>query len=333
MTDINFDKITEWKPLEFELGLEEARSELGIRPNHDAPLRTTFHRGAEITSVELVSWPTNPYKDMVIHALQTWGTPGWAKASTWNTMSPEYRMKVVYAILTRNALPLALELPDLYFEIRNISRIAFDQIVRARIGVTVSSLGTRNNDVSDIGVMVPPRIYDNPMQFADFQYGVETAKRTYHSLIKAGTSWEDARYVIPQGILHGFGMDFNYAALSQLLSQRMMFCMEFSTVATAWKMWAELRKRFAVLAEPIRPACDAARACTFRAEGRIGEAFSNDPHSGCGRWPDPNPIGHFPGPSTEPSWIDDWTGGELFPGDRPNDWARAFEKDKDYFVD
>ena len=312
--------------------LDGYREELGTTAHRDAEPTTHFLRGAERTEVELISGPENPYRDMFVHAGQTWGTPYESKMTEWERATTEQRMERVFHTLTRQNLPLALELPDFYFEVRGASRIAFDQIARMRIGVTFSSEGTRDNDVADIPVMVPPRIYDDEALSRTFGSAVTQAKRSYADLVSAGVPWADARHLIPQGIIHRFAIDINYAALSTFLGKRMRFCMDFATVAVAWKMYEEVKKKYAVLAVPLRPECDYAQKCTYRAEGRAGEAYSNL-FKGCGRWPDPNPVAEWDVSSTDQKDIVAWIGDDplITDGKLKSDWEGAFLRDRHFF--
>ena len=315
---------------------EERRAYLGIEPHRGARPATRFHRGGECIEVEMISGPENPYRDMVVHSLQTWGGPSDSKIRTWESLSPGARMAMAKNILTGNALPLALELPDFYFEIRNMVRYGYDQVVRTRLGVTYSSEGTRDNDVADIGVMVSPRIWDNPGARMDFEDSVAESKEGYAALVRDGIPWSDARALIPQGILHRFAWDVNYMTLKNFLGKRMMLCMDYPIVTMAWKMRKVLEERYAVLALPLRPNCDYAKVCTMRGADRDAELTSNL-FANCGRWPDrrdgtsaPN-VSEFQVSSTEKEWLEQWVPGGFFEGTVEHDWAEAFEKDRRFF--
>lgn len=277
---------------------------------------------------------------MCIHALQTWGGPNDSKARTWERLSPGARMALTKNILTGQALPLALELPDFYWEIKNMVRYGYDQVVRTRLGVTYSSEGTRDNDVADIGVMVSPRIWDHPNLnvLSVFQGSVEESKRSYYDMLTiAGVPWSDARALIPQGILHRFAWDVNYMTLKNFLGKRMMLCMDYPIVTMAWKMRKVLEERYAVLALPLRPNCDYARVCTMRGADRDAELTSNL-FSNCGRWPDRKDgssapdVAEFQVSSTERAWLEEWVPGGFFEGGVEHDWEVAFKKDERFFL-
>ena len=76
----------------------------------------------------------------------------------------------------------------------------------------------------------------------------------------------------------------NYRALQGMLAQRMAFCEQYDTVYTAWAMWAELHKKFPLLAVYCRPRCDIIKRCYY------GDVYSLSILFGalfkpCGRWP------------------------------------------------
>lgn len=316
------ERMAELQPIRLELNTEPKRP--------GSEVETRYVRGAEETQVELVSGPRNPYRDMYVFATQTWGDSEDSKITAWEDATPEARMKVVYAVMNRKALPLALEVPQFVFEVRNAARVAFDQVARMRIGVTFSSQGTRDNPHTDTDIMVPPRVYDDPKMLDEFIFGTDQAKHSYAKLLDLGATWAEARYAIPQGIVHRFGWSVNYAALSGFMGKRLRFCMEFATVAIAWKARQALAREYAVLAEPLRPECDYLRKCNYRNRDTIGEAFSNL-YSGCGRWPDDLPIGEVPFSSTDRVDVERWLGEPVMEADAPVDWVGAFTRDLRYF--
>lgn len=326
--------------------VNKIREELGTKPRELEEKPTVYYRGGEAVSVKMVipnaDWINdsgiigsrpNYYAGMFVMAVQTWGGPLDSGITKWNNATPEARRFAVQAILERQALPLALEHPQFLFEITGCSRSAFDQIARARIGVTFSSMGTRDNAHGDFAVVVPPHVYDNPPLFAAFKRSVEESKRQYVSLLKAGRSWQDARAVLPQSMVHRFCMNINYAALSTFMSKRLMFEEQYDTVAVAWAMRKELSKYYAMLAEPLRPACDLARRCVYHKANTANEAFSCL-FKGCDRWPESTPyeMADFAEHSTEEADIEEWTAQKIpAPTDPPN-WGAAYAKDLPFFT-
>jgi thymidylate synthase ThyX len=310
------------------------REAIGTKPREPKEKETVYHRGGEGVKVRLVGGGReNWYVGMFVMAVQTWGGPWDSGVTKWNNASVSDRMKVIKAILQRQALPLALEHPQFLFEITGCSRSAFDQIARARIGVTFSSMGTRDNAHGDFEVVVPPHVYDDEKMMNDFTAGIEESKSSYIDLLKAGRSWQDARASLPQSMVHRFCMNANYAALSGFMGKRLQFCEQYDTVAVAWKMRQALAEKYAVLAIPLRPSCDFAKKCTYH-QANLNELFSCL-FKGCGRWPDPFPMADFDESSTEPGDIVQWLGGGGDPlisdPGIPINWVQAFAHDRHWF--
>ena len=316
--------------------IEKLREELGTKPKELLEKDTVYHRGGESVKVKMVV-PTkrgmpNYYAGMFVMAVQTWGGPWDSGIDKWNKASVSARMTAVRAILEKQALPLALEHPQFLFEISGCSRSAFDQIARARIGVTFSSMGTRDNAHGDFEVVVPPHVYDDPKLLHQFKLSIEESKSIYVNLLEAGRSWQDARAVLPQSMVHRFCMNINYAALSTFMGKRLMFEEQYDTVAVAWKMRQELARYYALLAEPLRPICDQLKRCVYHNANSTAEAFGNL-FKGCGRWPESIKYEYndFAEYSTEESDIELWLGEDLpKPLDPPN-WDKAFRQDRSFF--
>jgi hypothetical protein len=318
--------------------ISQLREKIGTKPRELETKPTEYLRGGEGVQVKMLSpqYPhTNFYFGMFCMAVQTWGGPWDSAVTKWNNSSPEDRFTAVKAIMERQALPLALEHPQFLFEISGCSRSSFDQIARARLGVTFSSMGTRDNAHGDFAVVVPPNVYDNEALLHEFKAGVEHSKAVYVEMLKAGRSWQDARAMLPQSMVHRFSMNLNYAAMSTFMGKRLQFCEQYDTVAVAWKMRAELEKYYALFALTLRPSCDYARKCTYH-QTNLNELFSNL-FNGCGRWPDPYPAGDFNESSTEQKDIQQWTASTIEQinlinnGEYKTDWEVAFEGDKHFF--
>jgi len=317
--------------------IEKMREVMGTKPRVPENMvpTTKFIRGGEQISVRMIS-PTYPlpnvYAGMFAMAVSTWGGAWDSSVDKWNNAPVKARRDVVLAVLQRKALPLALEHPTFLFEIMGCSRSAFDQIARARIGTTFASMGVRDNAHPDLDVVVPPKVYDDLESLTTFIKGVLATKRAYVNLLKQGQrSWQDARAVLPMGSVHRFMMNVNYAALSGFMAKRLMFEEQYDTVAVAWKMRQELGRHYALLAEPLRPACDLAKRCVYHTTHSLSEAFGCL-FRGCGRWGEEEyEYAEFNEASADEADIELWLGEKIpKPLDEPN-WDKAFEKDRRFF--
>lgn len=268
--------------------VEALRRAMGTAPNAQPEFQTEFYRGVEGIEVHLVprSFTPNPYRIMFEMATQTWGAAE-EEGQKWGRVRPEHRALVVQAVLTGQALPLALEAVQFGFVVERLSRWAFDQLARARLGVVFASLGTRDNNHLDIGFRLHEAIWQDPGKLAAAMTACRAAKDAYKYIVEAGRgSWQEARAVLPISCVHRFAFSINYAALRNLCAQRMQFCEAEDVVAVAWLLRAAVARRFPYLAAFLRPGCDRARRCTYHNAYALSEAFGAL-FRPCGRWPAP----------------------------------------------
>jgi len=312
--------------------VEQLRDVMGTSPQRSFVNVTGYVRGGESIDVRPISgFDENWYRGMFIMATSTWGGPYDSGMEKWNRATVDARMQVLLAIVQRKALPLALEHPQFLFEVSGCSRSAFDQIARARLGVTFSSMGVRDNSHADTDVIVPPKIHDDAESLARFQDGIEAMKNAYVGLLEQGQkSWQDARAVLPMGMMHRFCISINYASLSTLCGKRLQFCEQYDTVAVAWKLRQALTRRYALLGVALRPSCDFARRCTYHEANSLGEAFGAL-FRGCGRWEDPYPLYEFNESAAERSDVEQWLGETVPDGDLPIDFESALGRDHHWF--
>ena len=133
----------------------DLRKAMGTLPNQDPELETKFFKGVTGITVELLDHNINPYKAMFIMATSCWGK----KINKWADCTPEDRFTVVKAVLDGQALPLALEAPNFTFAIEGLSRAAFDQFARTRIGACFSAKGMRDNNWKDAAMRIPTALW------------------------------------------------------------------------------------------------------------------------------------------------------------------------------
>jgi len=250
--------------------LDQLRKTMGTLPSENPEFKTPFYRGVEGIKVKMIDYPTNPYKAMFTLATSCWG----GKIDKWDDTSYEGRIKVVEAVLKKVALPLAYESVSFTFAIDDVSRWAFDQIARQRIGSVFSSMGTRDNNHLDIGFRIADEIYNDFELLNNYKKTLLNCKITYKDIIEKGNgSWQTARDVLPISCIHRFSMSMNYAALQSFSSKRMKFCEANQVVAVAWLIREEIKKKFPLLAIGLRPSCDISKKCQYHSTYYLSELF------------------------------------------------------------
>jgi len=253
--------------------IKKLREVMGTTPIEESKVKTPFYRGVKDIKVELIDYPTNPYKPLVLLATSCWGD----KINKWKDLSIEGRLYVVLAVLKRMALPLAYESISFTFAIEDVSRWCFDQIARARVGAVFSSMGTRDNDHKGLGFRVSSKFYEDPSQkelVNEYLDALKKCKEVYGKIVDSGKSnWQVARDILPISSLHRFSMAMNFAALQNFCSRRMKFCEADQTVAVAWLVREEIKKKFPLLAHYLRPGCDFSKICQYHKTYSMSEAF------------------------------------------------------------
>ena len=269
--------------------METLRMAMGTHPATQVPLETHFHRGVEEITVDLIDWPTRPYRAIFDIATATWTPSGKQRIDKWPQASPQARHRVVTAVLRFQSLPNAMESLSFTFGVQGCSRSAFDQIARARIGAVFGSMGWRDNDHSNADFRIPEAIWKNEDARIDFMGSMESAKLVYHRYVSSGqANWQNARAVMPIFAEHKFATAFNYMALRGFMSKRLKACEQEDTVAVAWLMRQRILEKFPLLGVFLQPGCDVKGKCDYhQVDG--SEAFGCL-FRGCGRWPDPYPY-------------------------------------------
>jgi hypothetical protein len=231
---------------------------------------TVFLRGVEGITVKLIGFTDNPYKDMYTLATSCWGD----KIDKWHDTEPEYRFLVVKAVLEKRTLPLPLESAQFTFAVENVSRWAFDQHARQRLGVVFSSMGTRDNDHRNIGFRVHEALWKKKKLRDAFMKQCLACKKVYVDIVDKGKgSWQTARSILPISCLHRYSFSANYAALQSFCAHRMKFCEAEDIVAVAWLVREEMKKKFPLLACYLRPGCDFTKKCDYHKSYSLSEAF------------------------------------------------------------
>ena len=270
--------------------MRELRKVMGTESSDPSEVETKFYIGVEGIEVEMVDWSYNPYRAIFDMVTATWGNDEYKEK--WPLISPENRFKVIKMALSHKTLPTALEAPKFTFLVRHVSRAAFDQIARARIGAGFASIGVRDNNRCDAGFRIPKKVFSSDLA-GDIGLEVKRIKKLYYDIIKQGQqSWQNARCILPMNITHNFYMTINYLALQGQCSRRLKFCEQNDTCATFWLIRNELMKKFPTLAEYLRPGCDFSGKCQYSSSYELSNAFGCL-FKPCGRHPYSEDLDHY----------------------------------------
>jgi len=268
--------------------IEELRKLMGTHFNLGKIKQDPFVIGCEGIKVKMIDWPRNPYRAMYVLATSCWGD----KIDKWSQTEPKYRFQVVQAVLNGEALPLALEVPQFTFVIEGPSRAAFDQIARARLGVVFSARGMRDNSWAGCEFRIPNNIVSNKGISNIYKGVFREVILAYSQATINKSSWQAARAILPMNVVYGWSMAINFQALRGLCANRMKFCEQEDTVATAWLLAKEVKKKFPLLGLYLRPGCDWRGICQYHQSYSLSEMFGCL-FKECGRHPCPGKTDNY----------------------------------------
>jgi thymidylate synthase ThyX len=262
--------------------IDEMRKVMGTLPDMAPPFETKFYRGVEGISVKLIEHTENPYKAFYTMAAATWGK----KIDKWSDTPVAGRVAVVKGVLEGKTLPAVQEAAIFTFAVEKVSRWAFDQLARQRLGTVIGSMGTRDNNHLDMGFRVHESIAKDDLKHQQFVEVCLHAKEAYKWFIEQGQgSWQEARSILPISCLHNYSVSYNYAAIKSMVGKRAQACEAEDVVAVAFLTRHAIAEKFPLLSKYLRPTCDFARRCTYHESYSMSEAFGALFDS-CGRWPE-----------------------------------------------
>lgn len=249
---------------------------------------TILYKGVTGINVEMFSSPKNWAQIIGEHVVATWGNERFV--TKWNNIKPELRFLIVKAAITGQTLPQSLEGVSFDFTIRGLSRAAFDQIVRARLGFFAHSQGVRDNSRLDAAFRVPSHVWEDDALFLDVLEEIKVWKTNYKKMLKNGAgSFQSARIHMPMNATHSFKMHMNLAALRGFMGQRLLACEMSDTCHTAILIRDCIKQYSPYIASILKPRCDSQKRCIYHQSYSLSEMFGCL-FKGCGRWKDETPY-------------------------------------------
>ena len=104
------------------------------------------------------------------------------------------------------------------FDIKGISRVCQNQVVRHRIGCSYCVESQRYVDASQSDIVIPASVV---IECPGILQVVKNIKGLYSELVDAGVNKEDARMLLPLGTTTNMTMTMNFRALRHFLKLRM----------------------------------------------------------------------------------------------------------------
>lgn len=140
-----------------------------------------------------------------------------------------------------------LEFASATFDIKGISRICQNQLVRHR-HASFCVMSERYVDVSKMEFTYP---YDILKQYQGLVEYVEDAKRIYKEMLNNGIDKQDARFLLPQGINTNVCMNMNFRALRHFLKLRLDKNAQWEIRQVAMEVYDICKERWNWLVEDL----------------------------------------------------------------------------------
>ena len=140
-----------------------------------------------------------------------------------------------------------LEFASATFDIKDISRICQNQLVRHR-HASFCVMSERYVDVSKMDFVYPYEIlkeYDGALDYVD------EAKRIYKYLLECGIKREDARFLLPQGLCTNVCVNMNFRSLRHFLKLRLDHLAQWEIRQVAIEIYDICKEKWPWLVEDI----------------------------------------------------------------------------------
>lgn len=145
------------------------------------------------------------------------------------------------------------------FGIAGVSRSVSHQLVRHRIA-SYSQQSQRYVAFSELPLVVPPTIVENPEALQQFNTAMEAVKEAYSSLLELVPA-EDARYVLPNASQTNLVMTMNARSLHNFFTLRCCTRAQWEIRAVAWRMLDLVQEAAPSLFTDAGPSCWSAIGC------------------------------------------------------------------------
>lgn len=138
--------------------------------------------------------------------------------------------------------------------VEGVSRVTTHQLVRHRIA-SYSQQSLRWVSADNLEVVIPPSVADKPEALVVFREAVERAKEAYNKLIELGIRKEDARFIIPHGIVTNIVFTMNARELHHFFKLRLCSRAQWEIRELARLTLLEVRRVAPIIFERAGPPC------------------------------------------------------------------------------
>lgn len=178
--------------------------------------------------------------------------------------TPENIKKVCHEVLQGKTLRNALEAIKFTFKIDGVSRTMTHQWVRTRVGANYTQMSMRANNVSNRPVRIPYVVAQKPELCEKWENLIQQMHELYNESIQAGVHYQDARFILPEGITSSITTTMTFNTIQNVLNRRGCVNMQWEVhyvatlLAKAIKEWDP-----EILGQYVDPLCKQKGVCTW----------------------------------------------------------------------
>ena len=165
----------------------------------------------------------------------------------------------------KGAIPNALEALNLTFRIDGVSRATTHQLVRTRVGAGFGQFGQRANPMGRFNTRLPQSVMEAMTRFEDGTKAVEDflseSERLYDAMLAGGVPYQDARYILPQGVETSITATYNLLSLIGTVKRRICNRMQWEINYVARRMHDLAVDAYPWIGKSMRSGCERTGVC------------------------------------------------------------------------
>lgn len=230
-----------------------------MRPTPDSN-NSDFHRHTEGIKVKL--WqapkPLEAARTIASFYHSTWGDP---------IHPEEFSRKEAYEwaeiVASGKGLPNCLETVNLTFSVDGLTRASTHQLVRTRVGAGFGQQNGSNTNWSEFNFRIPESWFQQ-MKVEQRQQALDMVHELhdrYLEMIEAGVPFQDARYILPMGLMTTLVGTYNLLSLKGTVNRRLCNRMLWETNWVARNMADLTVKALPWVGRSLRSTCEQRGTC------------------------------------------------------------------------
>ncbi len=163
----------------------------------------------------------------------------------------------------KGVVPTSLEAVPISFYIDGVSRATTHQLVRTRVGAGFGQFSQRANPMTAFNVRLPrsfAHLLDDDV-YDSYVKSLPHLRRFHEALLEAGVPYQDARYVLPEGVETSITATYNLLSLMGTIRRRVCNRMQWEINYLARVMADLTVAAYPWVGRALRSGCEGSGTC------------------------------------------------------------------------